>query len=275
MFDTFYNETLRNTVIAFGSLFNEIYVVRKNSSNEETSRFKVPITYAEKEKFIRMFDEYSKLKSLDNPRDISEILPRIGFAIETLSYDAERKRNTLSKRYLPNNDRTKIDYEYAEVPYIMDFIMTIAARSMEDGLQILEQIIAYFTPEFTVSVNFTDTRTRMDIPITLTGVSPEVDYEGTTSTQRAILLTLTFSARTYLFGPKKTGKVITTTTTNLFGSLTDTDLQGVTGITTDVFGVSSVVTSPTGPSGNNSDINTYSSSYVKNYYMNESGITYE
>ena len=97
MFETFYNETIRNTVVGFGSLFNEIYVSRKNSSGSEVSRFKVPITYGPKEKFIRMLNEYSGLKGTDNERDISTVLPRIGFNIEAINYDAERKRNTISK----------------------------------------------------------------------------------------------------------------------------------------------------------------------------------
>ena len=263
MFDTFYNETIRNTVIAFGSLFNEIYVVRKNSNDVETSRFKVPISYAAKEKFIRMFDEYSKFKSLDNPRDISEILPRIGFELETMSYDAERKRNTLSKRYATHDDVTKIHYEYAEVPYIVDFTMAVAARTMEDALQIIEQILPYFTPEFTVSVNFTNSRTRMDIPITLTSVSQEVDYEGDTSQQRAIIFTLTFSARTYVFGPRKTGKIINTINASLINSEFDI-FHSITGPTNSV---SYIETSVTGPSGNQSGVDTYTSSVSDVYTL--------
>ena len=91
MFETFYNETIRNTVIGFGSLFNEIFVSRKDSNGNETSRFKVPVTYAAKEKFIRMLNEYSGLKGTTNERDIATILPRIGFNIESMNYDAEKK----------------------------------------------------------------------------------------------------------------------------------------------------------------------------------------
>jgi len=243
MFETFYNETIRNTVVAFGSLFNEIYVIRKDSNNNEASRFKVPVTYGPKEKFIRLLDEYSALKSLDNPRDISTILPRIGFSIETLSYDAERKRNTLSKRFSTSNTQNQINFEYAEVPYVIDFNMTIASRTMEDALQIVEQILVYFTPEFTVSVNFKDRRNRLDIPIVLTGVSSEVDFEGDSSTQRSVIFTLTFSAKTYVFGPQKTAKLITTIDTTLFS--TDFDLAGITGASMALSRIISGITGPT------------------------------
>mgnify|MGYP003113400355 CR=1 FL=1 len=251
MFETFYNETIRNTVIGFGSLFNEIYVSRKDSSGNETSRFKVPVTYAAKEKFIRMLDEYSGLKGTANERDISTIVPRIGFNIESMNYDAERKRNTLSKRYTAK-DNKNISFEFAEVPYSIDFFLTIASRTMEDGLQIIEQILAYFTPEFTVSINFSDSRSKIDVPITLTSVASEIDYEGDTSTQRSIIFNLAFTARTYVYGPTKESKIITKVDTTFFNA--DFDSQGVTGSTG---AIARVIASLTGPSGASSDINTY------------------
>lgn len=269
MFETFYNETIRNTVIAFGSLFNEIYVIRKDSGGNETSRFKVPVTYGPKEKFIRILDEYSQLKSLDNPRDISTIIPRIGFSIETLSYDAERKRNTLSKRYSPSSIQNSINFEYAEVPYIVDFNMTILSRTMEDALQIVEQVLAYFTPEFTISVNFKDRRQKLDIPIILTGVSSEIDFEGDSSVQRSIIFTLTFSAKTYIFGPQKTAKLITTVDTTLFDSQFDS-LGGITGGTA---AVSRVITGVTGPSGSDSTIETFTGPDTTIFEVDISGAT--
>ena len=252
MFETFYNETIRNTVIGFGSLFNEIFVSRKDSDGNETSRFKVPITYAPKEKFIRMLNEYSGLKGTANERDISTILPRIGFNIEAINYDSERKRNTLSKRYTASSTSNQIKFEYAEVPYSIDFFLTIASRTMEDALQIIEQILAFFTPEFIVSINFTDARNRIDVPITLTSVASEVDFEGGTSTQRSIVFNLSFTARTYVYGPTKESKVITKVDTTFFNA--DFDSQGVTGATG---ALARVIAGITGPNGLTSDINEY------------------
>jgi hypothetical protein len=222
MFEPFYNETIRNTVIAFGSLFNEIYLKRKKSDGSDFL-FKVPITYAPKEKFVRMLDEYSKLKDQRNPIDIGQILPRIGFNIQTLNYDSERKRTTISKRYFQNPESDKIDFEYAEVPFSVDFELNITARTMDDALQILEQVLAYFSPDFTVTVNFSERHKRVDIPITLTGVANEVDFEGDTSTQRSIIFTLTFEAKTFVYGPMKTGKIITKVDSTIYQMFDDTD----------------------------------------------------
>mgnify|MGYP003152009549 CR=1 FL=1 len=254
MFETFYNETIRNTIVAFGSLFNEIYVVRKDNSGNETSRFKVPITYAPKEKFIRMLNEYSGLKGTDNERDISTLLPRIGFNIEAMNYDAERKRNTLSQRFAASDRSNQLKMEYAEVPYSMDLMLTVASRTMEDGLQILEQILAYFTPEFTVSLNLTETRTKIDVPIVLTGVATEIDFEGDSSTQRSIIFNLTFAVRTYVYGPTKTSKIITTVDTTFFNA--DFGITG--GISGSTQGaLARLIIGATGPSGATSDINSY------------------
>lgn len=222
MFEPFYNETIRNTVIAFGSLFNEIYMKRKRSDGSEFL-FKVPITYAPKEKFIRMLDEYSKFKDQNNPIDIGQIVPRIGFNIQTLNYDSERKRTTISKRYFANQETDKIDFEYAEVPFSVDFEMNITTRTMDDALQILEQVLAYFSPDFTVTVNFSERHRKVDIPITLTGVANEVDFEGDTSTQRSIIFTLTFEAKTFVYGPKKTGKLITKVDSTIHEMFDDMD----------------------------------------------------
>ena len=264
MFETFYNETIRNTVVGFGSLFNEIYVVRKDNNGNETSRFKVPITYAPKEKFIRMLDEYSSLKGTENERDISTILPRIGFNIEAVNYDAERKRNTLSKRYTASANSNQIKTEYAEVPYAIDFFLTVASRTMEDGLQILEQILAYFTPEFTVTMNFTDSRNRIDVPIVLSSVASEIDFEGDSSTQRSITFNLAFTARTYVYGPIKESKIITKVDTTFFnadfdaqGNISSSMTGGAAGQHKKAPALARIIAGVTGPNGITSDINDY------------------
>ena len=204
-----------------------------------------------------MLNEYSGLKGTDNERDISTVLPRIGFNIEAINYDAERKRNTISKRYTANPDGSRISFEFAEVPYSIDFFLTIASRSMEDGLQIIEQILAYFTPEFTVSLNFKDSRNKIDVPITLQSVASEIDFEGDSSTQRSILFNLAFTARTYVYGPTKTSKVIKTVDTTFFNA--DFNDSGVTGATG---ALARVIASVTGPNGRNSGITNYTETNV-------------
>ena len=140
MFTTFYNETIRKTVVAFGSLFDEIFVVRKNKDGTTNKRVMVPISYASKEKFIRMLDEFPDTKGQDGAAAIASVLPRMGFSITSINYDGTRKRNTVQKRYKTSTTTGVHETQYAEVPYNIGFQLTIAARTMDDGLQIVEQI---------------------------------------------------------------------------------------------------------------------------------------
>ena len=164
MFTTFYNETIRKTVVAFGSLFDEIFVQRKNKSDNTVKRVLVPITYATQEKFIRMLNEFPDTKGQTDSAGIASILPRMGFSITSINYDGARKRNTVYKRFKYTDTDGTIDSQFSEVPYNISFQLAIAARTMDDALQIVEQIVPYFTPEFSISVNFTDFNTKIDIP---------------------------------------------------------------------------------------------------------------
>ena len=160
----FYNESLRKTVVAFGSLFNEIYVQRKENDST-VEQIRVPLTYTGKEKFRAMLRQFETIE-----KDVGSILPRMGFAMTTLTYDPTRKRNTMQKRFAATNNSTSLKYDYAEVPYNVEFELNIGVRNMDDGLQIIEQIVPNFTPDFTVSVNFTEIHKKIDVPIVLTGV---------------------------------------------------------------------------------------------------------
>ena len=245
MFATFYNETIRKTVIAFGSLFDEIFVVRKNKNGTTNKRVLVPISYASKEKFIRMLDEFPDTKGQDGAAAIASVLPRMGFSITSINYDGARKRNTVYKRFKYTSTDGEIDSQFSEVPYNISFQLAIAARTMDDALQIVEQIVPYFTPEFSISVNFTDFNTKVDIPITIQAVNPEIDYQGDTSTQRSVIFTIDFVAYSYVFSPTKQEKYIKTTDITTFNSFFDSD-GGITGPTAAAF---RVITNITGPSG--------------------------
>ena len=139
MFDTFYNESLRKTVVAFGSLFDEIYVQRRDSDGNTTKKILVPITYSPKEKFMRMLDEYPLLKGEDSNVHIGQVLPRMGFNITSINYDPTRKRNTISKRYGATDTTGVFERQFAEVPYTVNFSLAIVTRTMDDALQIVER----------------------------------------------------------------------------------------------------------------------------------------
>ena len=189
----FYNESLRKTVVAFGSLFNEIFIQRKEGGvNKEQIR--VPLTYTGKEKFRMMLRQFESIE-----KDVGSVLPRMGFAMTTLTYDPTRKRNTMQKRLAAGTTTTNLKYDYAEVPYNVEFELNIGVRNMDDGLQIIEQIVPNFTPDFTVSVNFTEIHKKIDVPIVLTGVVDSIEAEGELDEPRIILFTLTFTARTNIY----------------------------------------------------------------------------
>lgn len=202
MFSKFYNGTIRRMVVAFGSLFNEIYIDRAESGGTKT--LLVPISYAPKEKYkVRLAAD----PTLQNPNQI--VLPRMAFEITGYMYDSVRKRNSTSKFLVRNtNPASGVDFTYAEVPYNIDFGLYVYVRNMDDGLRIIEQILPQFSPEFVVTINFDELRRSVDVPIYLNSVSSEEDYEGDFTTRRSIIFTLNFTMKTYLFGQKRSYKEI-------------------------------------------------------------------
>ena len=193
--------------MAFGSLFNEVYISRKDSNGTELKKIKVPISYGPKEKFVRKIKE---LDEADPARSTFEnILPRMSFEISSMFYDANRKLNSLNKTY-SRRDETDgtIAYAYSEVPYTFEFTLSVLNRNIDDGYQIIEQILPYFTPDFTVSMNFTDLDRKIDVPIVLSSINTTEDYEGDMNERRLITHSLTFQAKSYIFGPVKTSGLI-------------------------------------------------------------------
>jgi len=269
MFTNFYNGSIRRMVVAFGSLFNQIYIDKAESGGTKTVL--VPISYAPKEKYkVRLAGD----PSFQNPNQI--VLPRMAFEITGYVYDSARKRNSVSKNVLrPSVDNPSgVDYTFSEVPYNIDFALYIYVRNMEDGLRIVEQILPFFSPEFVVTVNFDDVNKKIDVPIYLNSVSSEEDYEGDFETRRSIIFTLNFTMKTYLFGAKKNYKEIRVVQAGLWNSdvFNDDFVGGVTyypGSTTDVPNYANVITGISGPSGASSNLNNYSP-YAK-VYQNDPG----
>jgi hypothetical protein len=215
MFTQFYNESIRKLVIGFGTLFDNIYISHKNSDGTEKERVRIPISYGPKEKFIRRIQESSSIS--DNTK-VHITLPRLGFDLLSIIYDPLRKTNKLRKRRTtPIDDDNQYKWNYNEVPYILSFGLYAFTRTMDDNLQIIEQIAPYFTPEFIVSLNINDINKRVDVPIVLNSISTVEDYEGDFDYRRSIISTFEFTAKTYVYGPEKTGKVILDSYVDLFG----------------------------------------------------------
>ena len=202
---TFYHETLRKCVVGFGTLFNDIHIVRRDSSGNVQQSMKVPLAYGPKQKFlVRLREDPSISKS------VAITLPRIGFEIGAMSYDPTRKLNKIQKVKKAGSAGNKVDTQYMPVPYNIDFEMYAMAKNSDDALQIVEQILPYFQPEYTITINdIVSMNSKRDVPIILNGISYEDNYEGDFAERRAIIYTLSFTAKAYLYGPVISGQVIT------------------------------------------------------------------
>ena len=202
---TFYHETIRKVVIGFGTLFNDIHITRKDSSGNVAQSMKVPLAFGPKQKFlVRLREDPSITKS------VAITLPRIGFEIGSISYDPVRKLNKIQKVKKAGSSGNKVDTQYMPVPYNIDFELYAMAKNSEDALQIVEQILPYFQPEYTITINdIVQMSNKRDVPIVLTGINYEDNYEGEFAERRAIIYTLSFTAKAYLYGPVISGQVIT------------------------------------------------------------------
>lgn len=227
MFGHFYNKSIRSVVVAFGSLFNNI-VINKRDSNETIIEYiRVPLSYGGREKFIERIESSS---SISEGNKVEITLPRLGFEVSDISYDPTRKRVTTGKKFgrTPENQASST-YMYTEVPYDVSFSLSAYARNMDDLLQIIEQITPFFTPEFSVSMNFNDINQKTDVPFLLNSVSINEDYEGSFDTRRLLTADMNFTAKTYIFGPQKTSSQILNTKTVIF-NYGDVDISfGATG----------------------------------------------
>jgi len=214
MFTQFYNEALRKLVIGFGSLFNDIRVVRKNEDGTTKENIRIPLSYGPKEKFIRRISEMSSITSTTRTEII---LPRMGFDITGMVYDSARKGNKLRVTRNVTSDSAS-SWNYSEVPYNINFGLYSFTRNQDENLQVIEQILPYFSPEFIVTFKLNSINDKIDIPIILNGVSTVEDYEGDFDTRRSIITTFDFVAKSYVFGPSRTGKVITQAQVDFFGA---------------------------------------------------------
>tara|TARA_B100001115_G_C15749084_1_gene366163 strand:+ start:102 stop:902 length:801 start_codon:yes stop_codon:yes gene_type:complete len=214
----FYHETIRKIIVSFGTIFNNIQIVRKNSSGNITQSMKVPLAYGPKQKFLTRIREDASIS-----KTTAITLPRIAFEIQTLSYDTTRKLNRVTKiRKTSTKGSGKLETQFMPVPYNVDLQLFVMAKSGDDALQIIEQILPFFQPEYTITVNDNlDMKQKRDVPIVLTGIDYEDNYEGDFTTRRAIIYTLSFTAKFYLYGPVTSQSVIKSVQVDQFTDLPD------------------------------------------------------
>lgn len=189
----FYNRTIRKIVIAFGTMFNDIEIIRYMKDGTPKERFKVPLSFGPKEKYLtRILSDPNLTKS------VATTLPRISFNLDAMTYDSSRKQISTLKNF--SNSEGVFKGQYVPVPYDFTFTMSIFVRNIEDGTQVIEQILPFFTPDFTVTVDFISSmEKKYDMPVILNSVSTSVEYEGDMSSTRVVVWDLEFTAKAYIW----------------------------------------------------------------------------
>ncbi len=196
MFGTyFYHEILRKTVISFGTVFNDIHVRHQDNTGKDIVDTKVPIAYGPRQKFLARLQQQPDLN-----KAIAISLPRMSFEMSSITYDPSRKSGITQT--FKAQDGKKFKKVFMPVPYNIGFELNILTKLQDDSLQILEQILPFFQPGFTLTVDLVNSiGEKRDIPLILNGIEYSDDYEGNFDTRRALIYTLSFTAKTYMFGP--------------------------------------------------------------------------
>ena len=191
----YYHEILRKTIISFGTIFNDIKIRHRDGAGKESSEMRVPLAYGPMQKFLARLEQQADLN-----RAVQITLPRMSFETTNIAYDATRKSGITQT--FKATDGNKLRKVFMPVPYNVGFELNILVKLNDDALQIVEQILPYFQPSFNVTVDLVNViGEKRDIPIVLDNISFQDDYEGDFATRRALIYTLNFTAKTYLFGP--------------------------------------------------------------------------
>ena len=213
----FYHETIRKVIVSFGTMFNDIQLVRKDNDGSIIQTMKVPLAYGPREKFLVRLRE-----DVDLTKQVAISLPRIGFEIKNLSYDPARKLNRVQKfKTVKGTESKQLDTQYMPVPYNLELELYIMAKQSDDALQIVEQILPYFQPDYTITISDLGGGTKRDVPVVLNSISYEDNYEGDFEQRRALIYTLSFNAKFYLFGPVSSAKVIKTVQVDQYTDMPD------------------------------------------------------
>ena len=215
MFGHFYNQGMRKMTVAFGQVFNNIQIKRTGSDSTIQS-IRVPLAYAPKEKFLVRLDQQPNLED----RQFAVTLPRMGFEISGIEYDGSRKLTKVQKFKSTKTNSGVMNFNYMPVPYNISYNLYCFTATAEGGLQIVEQILPYFQPDYTVTINVVpEMGIKRDVPIVLNNINYEDSYSGDFESRRAVIYTLNFTAKTYLYGPASTQKVIRETQADLHTKL--------------------------------------------------------
>lgn len=220
MLQYYYHGTIRRVVVAFASLFNNIHISRKDEKDgNEIERIKVPVAYGPRQKFLKRLERIGGEDFDQQAIRLSTYLPRIAFEIGNLQYDSSRKLNSIQQT-VGYYDRDTLRSRYERVPYNLSMNLSVMSKSMDDNLQIVEQIIPYFTPEYVFTIRAIEGIDEdVDIPIVLTSVALSEGDDGSYgdySQRKVNFAVFQFTAKIYLYGPVNKRPVITETNINIF-----------------------------------------------------------
>ena len=211
--NVFYHGIIRKTIVAFGSLFSDIYIDRKKDGSvtgETIQRLQIPLAYAPKEKWIVRLEQDP---TLENHTYVT--LPRMSFEITGYTYDSARKTTRMQKITCGDGSNSA-SFMYSPVPYNVDISLYILTKTQEDAMQIIEQILPTFTPEYTLTINAVpDMNVKQDIPVILNSITVQDDYDGDFQTRRFVTHTLTFTLKTNLYGAVSGSGIIATVNANI------------------------------------------------------------
>lgn len=236
----FYWGTIRKAIVAFGSMFNNITIERKDADGNVVQIQKVPLAYSPKQKFL------TKIRQQPNVdvQNVQIVLPRMGFEMISLDYDPNRKIAPIQQSRTINSS-TSANSQYAPTPYNIGILLFIYAKNQDDGLQIIEQILPYFNPDYNLTIKAVpELNIRNDMPIILNTIGFEDDYEGDLTTRRSIMWTLSFTIKLNFYGPVTKGSIIRKVTATTFNDPSLTQQRQIATIqtnpplanTTDTFG---------------------------------------
>ena len=221
----YYNQVIRRYVVMFGTLFNDIIVQRFNKAGQRIQALKVPIAYGPKEKFLARVEQNPDLQ-----KKSSVSLPRMGFEMTGMSYMPERKLSSTQRRVNTvgtTGSNNSIKTVYTPVPYDFNFSLSVFVKNADDGVQILEQILPFFTPEWTTTLKIIpEMNIKHDVPTVLQSVTTEDAYDGDFETRRSLIYNLDFLVKGYIYGPIKKSGIIKRTMVDFINSANTSLQQG-------------------------------------------------
>jgi hypothetical protein len=219
----FYWGTIRKAIVAFGSMFNNITIQRTDANGNVVQLQKVPLSYSPKQKFLTKIRQQPDVDT----QNVQVLLPRMGFEMISLDYDPNRKISPIQQSRTINSS-SAANAQYAPTPYNINVILYVYAKNQDDGLQVIEQILPYFNPDYNLTIKAVpQLNIKNDLPIILNSIGFEDDYEGDLTTRRSIIWTLSFVLKLNFYGPVSKQGVIKKTTSNIFNDRELTSQQQI------------------------------------------------